>query len=51
MILNSHAKCVDEDTEEDALLEDAVVHHGVETVPDLTEERTDTLEAGGETSS
>ena len=51
MVLDAHTECVDEDTEEDALLEDAVVHHGVETAPDLTEERTDTLEAGGETSS
>ena len=51
MVLDTHTKGVDEDAEEDALLEDAVVHHGVETAPDLTEERTDTLEAGGETSS
>ena len=49
MILNSHAKCVDEDTEEDPLLEDTVVHDGVQTTPDPTQESADTLQTGRET--
>ena len=51
MVLNAHTEGVDEDAEEDALLEDAVVHHGVETAPDLTEEGTDTLQTARDTSS
>ena len=51
MVLNAHAEGVYEDAEEDPLLEDAVVHHGVETAPDLSKERTYALEASRETSS
>ena len=51
MVLNTHAEGVDEDTEEDSLLEDAVVHDGVQTTSYPTEERADSLQTGRETPS
>ena len=49
MVLDTHAEGVDEDTEEDALLEDTVVHDGVQTTPDPTKESGDSLQTGRET--
>ena len=51
MVLNTHAEGVDEDTEEDSLLEDAVVHDGVQTTSYPTQERADSPETGRETPS
>ena len=49
MVLNAHAEGVYEDAEEDPLLEETVVHYGVQTTPDPTQESADALQTGGET--
>ena len=49
MVFNAHAECVDEDTEEDSLLEDAVLHTIVEISLDITEHLAYSPQAGRKT--
>ena len=50
VVLYAHAEGVDEDAEKDSLLEEAVVHHSVQTATDPAKKRTDSSQEGGETS-